>query len=376
MPEVCVWVPIAESAVEFSLSFPGPTGDPPLVTLSGSTITARISEAQIQWAVTLSSAANIRVTVADYSEFSSPPSYLFTDGAQAGDITANGSFEGSGTLLTVTPAAYDAGEQFGSAYGADFLIEVEVCSDEPVPEPINCECSAHDDARSLLELRTEMMVRMGWAARKNNPPPGVGDLLTSFLQTANRLMYRKYPTLRTVRFFQWELQAGVKFYDVKGNSDTCPAKMDPRKIKWVGVERDGVWYPLQHGIPPELYTWDQPAWPVRYEIRECIEIWPRPADGAGRLMIKGDTTLQPFEADTDKPTVDDEVVFLMATAMAKGHYRHPDAGDYVALANQHIRDLVAGLHQSARYIPGQQAQPALREPVPGGDDLWFPGYTL
>lgn len=226
----------------------------------------------------------------------------------------------------------------------------------PAPPPTdtaNCDCTDTTGNKTLATLRADLMVRLGFAAQKNNPPPGMTDLLNSFLIEAQELLYRRYDVLRTLRFYSWNLQAGVKFYDINANVETCTKRLDPRKVNWVGVQVEGVWYPLECGIPPPLYSQNPGGRPLRYEIRQCIEVWPVPATTEGTLVIKGDFGLEPFAADTDTTTIDDRLVFLLALANAKAHYGKPDANNYIAQMEQMMVNLVAGAHNTRRYIPGR-----------------------
>lgn len=240
-----------------------------------------------------------------------------------------------------------------------------------ITDDINCACS--DDRtgqRTLAELREELMVRLGFGAQLASPPPGMTDLLNSLLQGAQRSLYRRYDVLRTLRYFSWSLVAGARLYDVPDNDEQaagasqCTKRLDPRKVTWVGVERDGVYYELKQGIPPELESYSQTGWPERYEFRQCIEVWPAPADSNGHLIVKGRFELEAFTADSDKPTIDDELVFLLALANAKAHYRQPDANNYVAQMETLLADLVAGSHQTARYLPGQRKEWIFVPPAP------------
>lgn len=217
----------------------------------------------------------------------------------------------------------------------------------------NCDCDDANNNRMLLDLRGDLMRRLGFGERVANPPPGMTELLNSFLIGAQKLLYRRYEVLRTRRFFSWKLQEGVRFYDVDANGDICTKRLDPRKITWVGIEREGIWYPLINNIPPTLYTHDVGGFPQRYEIRQCIELWPTPDSTPATLYVKGDFGLEPFAEDTDKTTIDDELVFLLALANAKSHYRQPDASNYVQEMETYLRNLVSGTHQTRRYIPGR-----------------------
>lgn len=145
----------------------------------------------------------------------------------------------------------------------------------------------------------------------------------------------------------------------------CNKLLDPRKVTWVGIQRDSVYYPMLAGIPPELYSYDQTAgYPLRYEIRQCIEVWPIPQDDDSTLIVKGHFGLSRFTEDGDVSTVDSELVFALALANAKAHYRQPDANNYVAQMETLLQNLVAGSHTTRRYIPGREVVPDYVYAVP------------
>lgn len=231
----------------------------------------------------------------------------------------------------------------------------------------NCACEDDSGNRTLKQLRDDLMRRLGYGAQVDHPPPGMADLLNSFLQDAQRQLYRRYDVLRTERIYRWELVEGERFYDIGDNDDECSKVLDPRKVRWVGVERAGVWSPLVCGIPPELYTHPTTGWPSRYEIRQCIEIWPAPDATEQFLRIKGHFGLDAFAEDEDRTTIDDQLVFLLALANAKAHYGKPDAKNYVDQLEVMMQNLVAGSHHTRRYVPGQRARTLEPEPV------WAPG---
>lgn len=237
---------------------------------------------------------------------------------------------------------------------SEFLIEVWV-EDGPPSTSYNCACDDENNNETLGQLRDKMMHLLGWGATAANPPPGVSQMLTYWLQDAQAMLYRRFSQLRTERFFSWPLVQGVRMYDLPDNQETCTKKLDPRKLTWVGTERDGVWLPLISSIPPELYSYNTTGRPVRYEIRQCIEVWPTPDATNGNLIIKGHFGLERFTEDGDKTTIDSLPVFQVAIANAKAHYRQPDANNYIQQMEALIRDLTAGLHGTRRYIPGRRA---------------------
>jgi hypothetical protein len=229
----------------------------------------------------------------------------------------------------------------------------------------NCQCEDPNPSRTLAELRIELMRRAGMSVMTANPPPGLMELLTSFLQGAQRALYRRYPVLRTQRFFRWQMVQGERFYDIADNDDGCTKKLDPRMISWVGLsEGDDCWRPLACGIPPECYqSADETGIPYCYEIRQCIEVWPAPDHGNYVLRIKGDFGLEPFADNDDQCTIDDEAVFLYALARFKAHQGDPDARNYQQDAMDYIHSLTAGAHLTRRYVPGECPEPPLPKPI-------------
>lgn len=248
--------------------------------------------------------------------------------------------------------------------GQQRLLQIVVA--EPCDASYNCECEDDPGARTLASLRQELMARLGYAAQINNPPPGMTALLNSFLRDAQVQLYHRFTTFKTERFFTWPLIEGVRYYGLGENNDCCEGRsLDPYKITWVGVEdANGVWYPLHHGIPPEFYTMTEQwkGWPARYEIRECIEIFPAPSADMRKLRIKGHFGLRPFSEDEHKTTINPDVLFLWALGTAKSHYGQPDAAVCFQQANDLISRLVAGSHQTARYIPGTRPRRPLTPP--------------
>lgn len=194
-------------------------------------------------------------------------------------------------------------------------------------------------------------------------PADAPSLVTGLIQSAQAVLGQRYAALHTERFYSWPLTEGVRLYDIPDNSEACPRKLDPRKVTWVGVEKDGQWYPLICGIPPELYTLDQTSFPQRYEIRSCIEVWPTPDETAGRLIVKGHFAMAPFTEDYHRATIDDELIFLHALAAAKAHYKQPDARDHAQQVEVMLTSIVAGSHHTRRYLPGARVRTLEPEPV-------------
>lgn len=238
--------------------------------------------------------------------------------------------------------------------------------------PINPTDNDTTGYRTLAQLRQALMRRMGYApAQINNPPPGVAELCNELLQDANRMLVRRFPALRTERWFSWTLAAGERFYSLTANDEqsATPAvtkQIDPYSITWAGYELDNTRYPLVRGIPEAAIAQDVSSRPTHYDIRQAIELWPAPAATEGTLLLRGHWRAGAFTADTDTPDIDDEAVFLLALANLKAHHGKADAQNYVTQMEVHLAKLVAGTHGTARYIPGasQGADYVYTLPVP------------
>jgi hypothetical protein len=236
----------------------------------------------------------------------------------------------------------------------------------------NCACEDTSTYDTLLTLRTDMMVGLGFAAQKDNPPASMSSLIDLWLKTAQKSLYAKNPSLRTERYFRWTMVEGEGYYGIPDNDTPptfpdmeCGKHLNEYKISGVWLEDlSGSWTPLTKGIPAEFYnSVDQTGFPSRYEIRSCIEVFPRPnADGL-KLWIKGQMELDAFSATTDRTTIDSHLVYLWALAKGKKHYNKPDKNDAQAEAAAYLLDTVSGKHGTARYIPRYCPPPPEVQPV-------------
>jgi hypothetical protein len=190
-------------------------------------------------------------------------------------------------------------------------------------------------------------------------PPSVSALLTDFLQESQRLMYHEHRSILGVRWFTWELQEGVRLYDLDTNEErsqeSCAKALRRDALEWVGIQVDDFWRPIAYGIPPEGYGGPDEGEPQRYEIRDCIEVWPTPHNSEMLLRVKARADLSAFTLDTDTTTIDADVVFFHALGSAKAHYQQSDAELYFAKALDRIMQIASGGHANQRYIPGEAA---------------------
>lgn len=238
-------------------------------------------------------------------------------------------------------------------------------------DDFNCECETESTYQTLAELRRRMLIRGGYAAVVDNPPPGVVTLIDEFLRGAQNSLFFDYKALRTERFFKWTMVVGQRFYAfADSDAGDCPALVDPDKVTWVGFEDlNGAWYKMERGIDPALYTQalTTQSYPERFELRSCIEIYPAP-QSAMTLWVKGQYRLAPLLTTDDRTTIHSELVFLLALGRFKQDRGKADAGAVLKDADRYLQRLVASGHSGARYIPkGFEAAQMMVRPlfVPG-----------
>jgi hypothetical protein len=245
--------------------------------------------------------------------------------------------------------------------------------DFPNPfDPVSYNCQCMDEVvptDTLGNLGLRMLTRLGYAAQAQmgNYPPGMQLLVYDFLTSAQKYLYKRYTRLHTRRLFRWKMVPGQRFYSLKDNDEDvlCNFTIDvTQNIEWAGIQDTrNVWYPLIEGIEPQLYTMITKPWrPARYEIRQCIEVYPAP-DQTYWMWFKAHFGLLTFASADDSTTIDAELVFLHALANAKAHYGQADANSIESQANAYRRQLIAGTHGTKKYIPGTIAVPPAVRPT-------------
>lgn len=218
--------------------------------------------------------------------------------------------------------------------------------------------------RTRAQLRTDLLIRLGYAGQTSAPPPGMNDLLNSFLDSAHKALCARPGVPRQERWFTWTMAAGQKFYGLDTNEETPAKRLDQYHVLWVGVQSDDVWTELKQGIPPRLYSETVTGSPERYQIGQAIEVWPTPDSDVRYLRVKGYVRPDAFSGDANPPSIDDELVFLYALSLAKKHYEQPDWQDARQEAELRLGQLIAGGHQTARLIPDNRQDSIYTQPRP------------
>ncbi|MGP1664566.1 MAG: Ig-like domain-containing protein [Rhodanobacter sp.] len=299
----------------------GESGALTLVAIDGAVLQAGLT---INWAVTVGDAT-----------LSAPTSVTAADGVASITVT----FGSTNSTVTGTYAV--------SASSVSWALSSQI--------NYNCACDDVFETRTLLQMRTYLAIRLGMASQINGLAPGVALELDSFLRDAQEQIYEQLKLNRMSRYFTWQLEPGVRFYDFSANLYQCTKKLNPDMLEWVGISQNGnFWRPLVSGINPAMYYSDVTGWPQYYAIRQCIEIWPTPQDATWQLRILGQFGLMPLEAETDSCTIDYRMVQLFALANAKAHRGQPDAANYMQQYRALAGKVVAGQYGLTRFVPGAE----------------------
>ena len=217
---------------------------------------------------------------------------------------------------------------------------------------------AHQKTRTLLELRTELAIRLGFvsvgqASVMHQP------LLISFLQEAAEQIHSQYgDDLLFLVNKVFPTQQGERFYEF-------PEDADPYKIDATVVEDGGRFSPVIRGIPVNIRTagdedparqglpsrWDIAAGPDAATDPGRIELWQVP-DAEYKIHM----SYYPIYAfaeggwnadDMPCPIYPSRLCLLLATGNAKAHYGMQDAAtayqQFEELLNRHRASLLYGM---------------------------------
>ena len=231
-------------------------------------------------------------------------------------------------------------------------------------------------ARTQIELREELLDRLNFGSQATTDVATV-RLANSFLRNAQTQLYWNYDFSELRMTWTMSLLLNATRYDwpVGEDDPAAPSVLnvpEPRRLISVSIKENDRRYPaLREGITPGMYdsATTNTGIPTHYARSARIEFWRAP-DKAYEAKLDGYCKLRPFAVDTDLTTIDDELVFMLALANGKAHYRQPDAEVYAQEMNSLLRRLKGYDHGGRRYIPGMNddhsamAMPR-RAPEPG-----------
>lgn len=203
--------------------------------------------------------------------------------------------------------------------------------------------------RSLGSLRQELRDRLGFAAQGTQSGPNAA-IMDSFLRQAQTMLYWEFDWKYLIKTTDITSQIGQNFYD-------WPNDVDPdRLISVVIVDNAAATpniYPLIEGIDWQHDNYNTPQGrPERYERRNQIEIWPEPDRSTFDIRLEYIQRLGAFTIDTDKATIEEDVILLFAIAAGKAHYRHPDSNNYLQQTERFLRRLKGKNMGLKRFVRG------------------------
>lgn len=173
--------------------------------------------------------------------------------------------------------------------------------------------------RTLSSLRAELQTRLGFgmsgqAGIVNSP------IVDSFLRSAQEQLYWQFDWRELSAVEERDMGVDQQFYDY-------PPDCNIERITNVSIEEGCRWLPLIEGISVEERDCIHTSRPMKYDRAAQMEVWPVPKRQY-RMRREYYKALAPFEKGEDRTSLPSEIVFLMALANAKAHYRQTDADRY------------------------------------------------
>lgn len=173
--------------------------------------------------------------------------------------------------------------------------------------------------RTLGQLRAELQTRLGFGM---SGQAGIvnAPIMDSFLQDAQKQLYEVCDWRELCKVEERDTGADQQFFDY-------PPDCNVERINKIAVWNGGEWQPLYEGISLAQRSTNVGHYPLRYERRDQIEVWPVP-NAIGRMRTEYVRTLFDFTESNHRCSLPDADVFLLALSNAKAHYRQPDADRY------------------------------------------------
>lgn len=182
--------------------------------------------------------------------------------------------------------------------------------------------------KTLGEIRADIQIRLGFGmagqAGVVNAP-----LIDSFIRSAQEQLIEQYDFLRLKGFDERTTGASQQFYDY-------PEGCDAYNLKSVSIYWNGRVIPLKEGIEPTDRGITPSGPPQKYERRDQIELWPIPS--SNEYTIRTEFMKEPgaLVNNSDRVSIDSQLIFLHALSNAKAHYRQPDAQTYASQLDAYL----------------------------------------
>lgn len=203
---------------------------------------------------------------------------------------------------------------------------------------------------TLATMREEVKNRLGFggsgtAYTSNN------NLIDSWLRETQEQLYTKHEFSELwIKDETAVSQEGQEGYD-------WPDAIDPMRIEKITVKDTsltiGNVFPMREGIPDYADGYVSSAdydRPRRYRRASQLLVWPYPDGNNYTFQIRGYQRLGRFTQETDRATVDETLIKMLAVAKGKAHYRHPDAPNYDVYFRDMLKDLNSNDHGAERHF--------------------------
>jgi hypothetical protein len=197
--------------------------------------------------------------------------------------------------------------------------------------------------RTLGEIRADISIRLGFgmagqAGVVNSP------LIDSLIRSAQVQLYNQFEWLELRKVAERSTGTQQQFYDY-------PEDCEAENISRISIYHSGRLVPLIEGINDQHRSTNVGGIPQRYERRDQYELWPVPSTNGYTLRIEYIKSLLPLNNNSDRTTIDSEIVLLHALTNAKSHYGRPDAETYASQLDALMNKLKA--KHRARTVWGQ-----------------------
>lgn len=186
-------------------------------------------------------------------------------------------------------------------------------------------------APTLREVRLELQARLGFGAADN---PAIAPILNSFINEAQEQLYAIgwFKNLEHTWYETATTGSAVIGYPTDAFGD-----LNPDRIEDVSADFGSAGSPsmreVKEGVSPNLRAQTVASFPARYERQVGgLAIFP-PRDRDYDIHIRGMRQITPLRDDGNTLSIDKPLVFALALASGKSHYRHPDAQLYLTKAN-------------------------------------------
>lgn len=215
--------------------------------------------------------------------------------------------------------------------------------------------------RTLEELRTELLARLGMAAMGASGGAN-RTLIDSFLRNGQSQLYWMQDWRHLIEYEDKTIGVGQNQLDYPDNCER------DRRVIRVETVYSGQWRALSEGIPTEAWsTMDTQSYPIRYERFAQVLIYPK-ANQVYTIRFWYVKDLGEFTQNNNRATLDDEMILLHALANAKAHYRQPDAQTYQGQLNQLLGSIRGqSFSNNGVYRRGEPAVPEVRPVLVGRD---------